>query len=99
MIDEYHYIVAYDIPSDSRRTRISKILEDYGARRQFSVFEVLLTQEQYEKMRERLLRIIEPTEDAVISFFLCAECSEKRDNISLPPDKPVEEIDPDIMIF
>lgn len=36
-------VVAYDIPSSSRRTRLSRMLESMGPRVQKSVFEVVLS--------------------------------------------------------
>ena len=33
------YVVAYDIPSDKRRTKVHKILCGYGAWTQFSLFD------------------------------------------------------------
>lgn len=37
--DKVHrYLVAYDVSSDSRRTRLAKALESYGDRIQYSVF-------------------------------------------------------------
>ncbi|MBR8835369.1 MAG: CRISPR-associated endonuclease Cas2 [Stigonema ocellatum SAG 48.90 = DSM 106950] len=38
------YVVAYDVPCDKRRKKISDLLEGYGQRVQYSVFECLLTQ-------------------------------------------------------
>lgn len=34
----HRYILAYDVASDARRTRVAKILESYGDRVQYSVF-------------------------------------------------------------
>jgi CRISPR-associated protein Cas2 len=37
--DKVHrYILAYDVASDARRTRVAKTLESYGDRLQYSVF-------------------------------------------------------------
>lgn len=95
----YRYIVAYDISSDKNRTRVAKILDDYGARRQFSVFEVSLTRDEYARMRERLLKAIDEDEDALVAWMLCADCFSKTDYISLPKDKSHEDTDPDYLIF
>ena len=37
------YVVTYDIPNDKRRKKVSDLLEGYGRRVQYSVFECLLT--------------------------------------------------------
>lgn len=38
-----HFFIIYDFASDSRRARFVKILEKYGLRVQYSVFEFFLT--------------------------------------------------------
>ncbi len=59
------YIVAYDIPSDKRRQKVANLLEGYGKRVQYSVFECVLTQAKYNELHQRLKRKIELTEDNV----------------------------------
>ncbi len=68
------YIVSYDIPDTPRRTKIAKILEDFGDRVQYSVFECLLDQELLEKMVHRLERIVEAEQDSVRIYCLCGNC-------------------------
>lgn len=57
------YLVAYDIPDDKRRKKISDVLEGYGSRVQYSVFECVLNQKQYKEMRTRLKKIFKDEED------------------------------------
>lgn len=52
--NDMRYIVAYDIPSDRFRNRLVKILEKYGERIQFSVFECKLTSAGIDEMKARL---------------------------------------------
>ena len=52
------YIVAYDIPSNRRRKKVSDILEGYGKRVQYSVFELVLAKSKYDEMRRRLSRYV-----------------------------------------
>jgi len=68
------YIVSYDIPDTPRRTRIAKILEDFGDRVQYSVFECLLEKELLEKMVDRLEKVVKAEEDSVRVYALCANC-------------------------
>ena len=42
------YVVVYDIPNDKRRKKVSDLLEGYGQRVQYSVFECTLTQAKYD---------------------------------------------------
>lgn len=59
------YIIVYDIPDDKRRKKVSDLLEGYGKRVQYSVFECILTQAKYDELRQRLRKRIKPTEDSV----------------------------------
>lgn len=36
--DAHRYVLAYDVPDDRRRTRLAKVLSQYGDRVQYSVF-------------------------------------------------------------
>ncbi|NET61636.1 MAG: CRISPR-associated endonuclease Cas2 [Symploca sp. SIO2E6] len=44
------YVVAYDIPDDKRCKKVSDLLEGYGKRVQYSVFECVLSQAKYEEL-------------------------------------------------
>ncbi|MFB2921836.1 CRISPR-associated endonuclease Cas2 [Aerosakkonema funiforme] len=59
------YVVVYDIPSDKRRQKVSNLLEGYGKRVQYSVFECVLTQPKYEELQQRLRKRIKLEEDSV----------------------------------
>ena len=59
------YIVAYDIPSNRRRKKVSDILEGYGRRVQYSVFELVLVKSKYDEMRRRLSRYVNFEEDSI----------------------------------
>ncbi len=68
------YIVSYDIPDTPRRTKIAKILDDFGDRVQYSVFECLLEQDLLEKMIDRLEKVVKLDEDSVRVYALCGSC-------------------------
>lgn len=72
-MSEVYVVVAYDIPDDRRRGRVAKLLEGYGERLQYSLFECRLTKVQYLRMREELGKLLVPDEDAVSLYSLCAE--------------------------
>lgn len=59
------WVVAYDTPSNRRRRKFSQLLEGYGLRVQWSVFECELRSEQLQRLRLRLERLIVPLEDSV----------------------------------
>jgi CRISPR-associated protein Cas2 len=59
------YVVTYDIPSDQRRKKVADLLEGYGRRVQYSVFECVLSVQQYEELRCRLRPRLNLEEDSV----------------------------------
>ena len=72
------YVVAYDIGNDRRRTKVAKILEDFGDRAQYSVFEMDLDHlERLGELRRRLESAIDPATDGVRMYFLCKGCRDK----------------------
>ena len=63
-------VVSYDVPDNKRRTRIMKLLKNFGAHVQYSVFECEVQDQAYKHMRQRLDRLIAPKEDSVRFYFL-----------------------------
>ena len=59
------YVVVYDIPCDKRRKKVSDLLEGYGKRVQYSVFECVLSRSKYDELRQRLKKKIKLEEDSV----------------------------------
>lgn len=57
------YVICYDIPNDKRRKKISDVLEGYGSRVQYSVFECVLSNKKYQKLQTRLKKIYQSEED------------------------------------
>ncbi len=70
-------VVSYDVANDRRRTRLAKELENFGRRVQYSVFECLLDARQLERLRTRLLRRTETSEDSLRIYSLCQDCRGK----------------------
>ena len=68
------YIISYDIPDTQRRTKIAKILDDFGDRVQYSVFECLLDQDLVEKMIFKLEKVVNSDEDSIRIYALCRNC-------------------------
>jgi CRISPR-associated protein Cas2 len=52
------HVVAYDISDDGRRLRLSRLLEGYGVRVQYSVFECDLTAPQHRRLLRELARLM-----------------------------------------
>ena len=72
------YLVAYDISDDQRRLKVARILDDFGDRVQYSVFEMELDgPERLAEMQARLSHVVDTEEDSVRVYFLCQGCREK----------------------
>jgi CRISPR-associated protein Cas2 len=60
------YLVAYDICDPKRLRRVAQTCEDYGLRRQYSVFLCRLTATDLVKLKSRLYDLIDLQEDQVL---------------------------------
>lgn len=74
MIRNRKMIVVYDISDDKRRRVLFKVLKSYGIRTQFSFFECLLSGQQEEELKFKILDIIDPGEDRVGFIHMCDSC-------------------------
>lgn len=79
------YIITYDIVKDKTRTKVSKLLEDYGVRVQYSVFESDMDDKELERVMKKLKALIDPSTDNIKFYNLCANCEAKT--LSLGIDK------------
>ena len=59
------WIISYDIPDNKRRSKVAKILEGYGIRAQYSVFECEIDSEKCDQLEHRLQREIDPQVDDI----------------------------------
>ncbi len=65
-------IISYDVVQDRHRTRVAKLLEDYGTRVQYSVFECDLDRAQLAALGEQLRLLIDASTDSVRCYLLDA---------------------------
>lgn len=77
-------VIAYDVSDNKRRTKVVKILEKYGVRVNYSVFECILTEVKYQKMQQALEKQINPREDQIVYYPICVNCFTK---IVYQPDR------------
>jgi len=72
-------LVTYDIENDRRRTKIHKVLKGYGTAVQYSVFECFISEDDFEILRYRLQKLLDPNhpDDSIRYYFLCRSCIEK----------------------
>jgi len=72
------YVVAYDITSNKRRGKVSDILEGYGSRVNYSVFEIeVKSKANLKKLEKKILEMINPNEDSFRFYHICQNCIEK----------------------
>ncbi len=62
-------VVAYDICEDRRRARLHKKLKAFGLGVQYSVFECLLTPEQFDKMKQAVRDNIKPKQGDRVRYY------------------------------
>ena len=66
-------VVSYDIGDTKRRTKVMKLLKNYGKHVQFSVFECDLTATQLQELRQRLRALLHAPMDNVRMYFLAED--------------------------
>ncbi|NDJ17973.1 CRISPR-associated endonuclease Cas2 [Myxacorys almedinensis A] len=59
------YLVTYDVPCNARRKKVADLLEGYGRRVQYSVFECVLPVVKYEELRQRMRQRVNLQEDSI----------------------------------
>ena len=78
------YLVAYDICEPRRLRKVAQTCEDFGFRRQYSVFLCRLTATDLVRLKSRLYDIINLQEDQVMFIPLCNRCAAQIEAIGLP---------------
>jgi CRISPR-associated protein Cas2 len=78
------YLVAYDICNPKRLRKVATTCEDFGIRRQYSVFICRLTAADLVRLKSRLYDIINLEEDQVLFIPLCAKCAAEIEALGRP---------------
>ena len=68
------YVVSYDISDPKRLRKVATACEDYGVRKQYSVFLCRLSATDVVKLKSRLYDLIDLKADQVLFIPLCAKC-------------------------
>jgi len=72
------YVISYDISDTKVRNKVSKILEGFGRRIQYSVFECNLEEKVFNRLYERLLgQMLDSESDSIRIYRLCKRCVEE----------------------
>lgn len=64
------YLICYDIPDDKRRSKLARLLDDYGDRVQYSVFECLLENKKFEELHRNIEKLVVRQADKVRIYRL-----------------------------
>jgi CRISPR-associated protein Cas2 len=78
------FLVAYDISNPKRLRRVAKTCEDFGLRRQFSVFFCRLTAADLVRLKSRLYDVINLDQDQVLFVPICARCAAEIEALGRP---------------
>ncbi len=83
-------VVAYDIENDRNRAKVAKLLEKCGSRINYSVFECMLTETQYNNLQKQIQNKINPKTDTVAYYRICVDCYTKI--VYQPQHRPAPRI-------
>ncbi|MCA9941717.1 MAG: CRISPR-associated endonuclease Cas2 [Anaerolineales bacterium] len=71
-------VISYDISNDKRRRRIARIMEGYGYRVQYSVFECDLDAGKLAELQKRLTPLVNTREwESVRIYPLTLDCADR----------------------
>jgi CRISPR-associated protein Cas2 len=87
------YLVCYDMVNNRRRDRVSRLLEGYGLRIQKSVFECVLTPDQYALLQRRLQtkRYVNPAEDQIRFYPMSPRHRQLVLIVGIQPQRQVDD--------
>lgn len=88
-------LISYDIADEKRLRKVAILMEDYGTRVQRSVFECLIEERQVLQLIDKLVKVIEPSEDSTRIYRFCGACQERVQILG----KGAVTNDPDVYIF
>ncbi len=71
-------IFAYDISSNRRRNKVAKLLETFGDRVNYSVFELFISEKQIHQLVSKLSKMIRHKTDKVLVYRICRKCTDKK---------------------
>jgi CRISPR-associated protein Cas2 len=86
------YLVCYDIVNNRRRTKVSNLLQGYGLRVQKSVFECVLSPDQYKTLQKRLHKLIREQEDQIRFYPMSPRHRQLVKIVGMQPDFQVDDV-------
>jgi CRISPR-associated protein Cas2 len=82
------YIVAYDISDPKRLRKVATTCEDFGERKQYSIFLCRLSATDMVRLRSRLYDLIDLKADQVLFIPLCGKCVTQIEAMGRPTEEP-----------
>jgi CRISPR-associated protein Cas2 len=67
-------VICYDITCNKRLYKVANLLESYGQRQQYSLFELDVGKKQLEFLLNQINDIIDPESDSILCYRLCKVC-------------------------
>ena len=86
------YLVCYDIVNNRRRTKVSNLLQGYGLRVQKSVFECVLSPDQYKTVQKRVQKLIKEQEDQIRFYPMSPRHRQLVKIVGMQPDFQVDDV-------
>ena len=80
------WLVTYDISDPKRLRKVATTCEDFGVRKQYSVFLARISATDLVRLRSRLYDIINLSEDQVLFIPLCAKCVNQIEALGRPTE-------------
>ena len=80
------WVVAYDISDPKRLRKVARACEDYGVRRQYSVFLCRTSAADRVRLRSRLYDLIKRDEDQVLFIPVCGKCAAGIEALGRPTE-------------
>lgn len=80
------YLVCYDISDKKRLRKVATICEDFGYRKQLSVFLCRLSATDFVRLRSRLYDVIHLEQDQVLFIPLCGKCVNAIESLGRPTE-------------
>ncbi|WP_110647219.1 CRISPR-associated endonuclease Cas2 [Salinicola peritrichatus] len=83
-------LVSYDVSTSSeggerRLRRVAKACRDFGQRVQFSVFEIEVEPDQWTRLRQKLIDLIDEEVDSLRFYFLGRNWQKRIEHIGAKP--------------
>lgn len=82
------FLVCYDISDPKRLRKVAMACEDYGLRKQLSVFLCRISATDMVRLRTRLYDLIKLDEDQILIIPMCGKCIGSIEALGRPTDPP-----------